>query len=170
MLTVKRHGDPEIVQAVKDNQLTAHKVYQETQTKRKEAKQKESKSDSGPEDAQIQANVAEDKSEPEENAGPQQQVATATDTDDDENDDEINPGESGQIGDKGPEDEYGFVAVKISLAQYEALSEYEGAVEEMLEEAIDRYLEYLEQEEGSARAEDETSWEKDDDDEDVEAA
>lgn len=190
--TVLKHADKETVEAVKKNEKSINKAYQETQKKRKEAQRNEPKSDSASEYAQTQANVAEDKLQPAGQAEPQPQIAQATDTDDDENDEEIDPGESEPTGNGEPKDsttgagmdaladEEGYVSIKIPVAQYEALSKYDWTVEEMVEQAIDRYLDYLEQEEDCDRAEDEeledlrASTDEDDDDQeeaaDVEAA
>ena len=59
-------------------------------------------------------------------------------------------------------DEDGFKMVKISLAQYEALSQYRRTMEEMLEEAIGHFLKHLQQLDALDRADYEAMWEDSD--------
>jgi len=165
--TIMDHADPDTLKAVQKGDISGNKAYQETQKKRKEAQGKKSKPDCGRDEPQKQENVAQDKSRTEEEAEPQQQKATAAEPEDDE-DDEIDPGVSEEedeepvdLDDAEPSDIEGFINVGISAAQYEALSEYEGTVEEMVKEAIDRYLEYLEQEQDCDRDELERMWSSD---------
>lgn len=178
--TVENHADPEILEALKKGEMSINKAYQETQKRRNGAQGKESNSDCGPDDPQMQPKVDEDELDTEEEAELQQQSASATDTDDDETDPaESEPREDEKSEDSQPSSGYGeqahkdgFVKVRISLAHYEALSEYDGTVEEMVEQAIERYLEDLEREEDYDRAKYEEMWASDEEDEesDVEAA
>jgi len=166
--TVMDHADADTLEAVQKGDISGNKAYQETQKKRKDGQRKESKPDSGSEDSQIQANVVEDESQPEEGGAPEHESAPATNPDDEENDpDQSDPAEADE-----PEDEEGFVAVRIPSAQHRALSQYDWAVEEMVEVAIERYLEYLEQTEDDDQDEYEKMWADPDKEEesDVEAA
>ena len=131
------------------------------------------------EKSQMQTNVADEKLEPGEKANLHQQEGSDTDTDDDE-DDEIDPGDSEAVTDEepgnseasrsygDPAEEDGFMMVRISLAQDEALSQYRRTIEEMLEEAIDHFLEHLEGLDALERADYEAMWENGDEDEDEE--
>jgi hypothetical protein len=177
--TVENHADPEILEALKKGEMSINKAYQETQKRRNGAQGKESNSDSGPDDSQMQPKVDEDKLDTEEEAEPRQQSAPATDTDEEIDPAELEPREDEKSEDSQPSTGYGeqankegFVKIRISLAHYEALSEYDGTVEEMVEQAIERYLEDLEREEDYDRAEYEEMWASDEEDEesDVEAA
>jgi hypothetical protein len=157
--TVLKHADQETLDAVKKNEKSVNKAYQETQKKRKEVQSEESKPASGPEDAQIQATVAEDEPEPE--GETEHESAPAMDPDDNKNDlDESEPAE-----DEESEDEDGFISVKFPMALHKALNQYDWTVEEMVEV----YLEYLEQSKYYGRAEDEGSREDRDDETDEES-
>lgn len=175
MRTIADHADQETLEAVDKGEITINKGYEQTQERRREAQ----RSNPGTEESQMQTNVADEKLEPGEKADLHQQDGSDTDTDDDE-DDEIDPDDAEAVtyeepgnseasrsyGDPAEED--GFMMVRISLAQYEALSQYRRTIEEMLEEAIDNYLKHLELLEGLERADYEAMWENGDKDEDEE--
>ena len=163
--TVENHADPEILEALKKGEMSINKAYQETQKRRNGAQGKESNSDSGPEKLRMATTLVENKLEPDEEAELQQQSGPATDTDDETDPAESEPREDEKSEDSQPSSGYGeqahkdgFVKVRISLAHYEALSEYDGTVEEIVEQAIERYLEDLEREEDYDRAEYDAMW------------
>jgi len=170
--TVMDHADPDTLEAVQKGDISGNRAYQQTQKKRKAAEADKPSLD-GPIHAERPADTAEDKPAPAEETEPEQFSANVTGTDDHENKDEIDADDSGQIANEEPDTTYGrkpeedeFVTVRISAAQYEALSKYEETVEEMVAEAIDLYLDRLDREQEYDRHEYETMWNSSDDNED----
>ncbi|MFC1834329.1 hypothetical protein ACFL2Q_06295 [Thermodesulfobacteriota bacterium] len=149
--TVLDHAEPEVVAAVRNSDMSVNKVYSATQSLRKEAESQESEN---------QAQVSEDEDCPEE-----EELETDDDDDDecdemndsdmdaDYSEDEIDSDESSAIEDAESEDEPdqdedSFKMVRVTLEQYEALDEWTGedSIEELVEQAIDRYLDEREEE------------------------
>lgn len=117
--TVLDHAEPKIVEAVNNSEMSINKAYQETQKVRREAKQQDSAEASKPEKAETV--------EPNEEAD---------EIIEDENDEPI----------ETPEDYVTeYETVRISSEHYEALIEYGDSVEELVAEAIERYLEDVEE-------------------------
>jgi len=178
--TVMDHADPDTLEAVQKGGISGNRAYQQTQKERKAAEANKPRLDR-PIDAERPSDTAQDKPAPAEETESDHLSANVTGADDHENRDEIDADDAGQIGDEEPDtpdggqaEEEEFVTVRISLSHYEALSEYEGTVEEMVEKAIELHLERLEREQEYDRHEYEAMWNSSDDDEnesnDLEAA
>jgi hypothetical protein len=154
--TVLDYTEPDIADAVRKQEMSINRAYKETQQRKKEAQRVET-APAG--DCKVSSSEATDCNE---------QVETQEKT-------ELGPGDGDAVCGREPEertdfDEPGmtdvddrasvdieadheteteeetFKTVRISSEQYEALSQWEGEIEDLVSEAIERFLEYLEHE------------------------
>jgi ParB-like chromosome segregation protein Spo0J len=147
--TVIDHADPDIAEAVRNSEMSINKAYKETQKRRKEAESQESEN-------QGQDIDDEDLPEPDESGTDEDEEdyeeLGQDDTEDDSSEDEDETDESDdddcEVWDKRHTEKKPFMVVRISLEQYQALDEWTGedSIEELVEQAIDRYLNELEEE------------------------
>lgn len=141
--TVENHASAEILDAVKKGEMSINKAYQKTQKERKEDSKEKPESCS---------DVEETEEEPEEsysdgNATDEQVVDPIG------HPEKTNPPEPVMANPDAPksppqgnDDPERYVKIRISAEHYEELSQYDGDVEALVAEAIDRHLEYLEDE------------------------
>jgi ParB family chromosome partitioning protein len=140
--TVENHASAEILDAVKKGEMSINKAYQETQKKRKEDSKEEPESCNDVEEAQEEP----EESDSDGKATDEQAIDPV---DHPEKTDPpvpvmANP-EAPKSPPQGNDDPERYVKIRISAEHYDELSQYEGDVEDLVSEAIDRHLEYLEE-------------------------
>jgi hypothetical protein len=147
--TVLDYVEPDIADAVRKQEMSINRAYKETQQRKKEAQKLETApahdcnaSPAEPTDCNGRAETQEKTElEPSDEDGAcGREPEERTDPDESKMAD-ANEGEANQ-----ETEEKSYKIVMISSEQYEALSQWKGDIEDLVSEAIERFLEYLEHE------------------------